>query len=211
MPVEWMDRMDPPLEPRTLGDWAICKETVSSGIAELTRLRALANPQRSDRALTAGELLVLRHRGEVVMSTTEHEKRDHLEPYLEAKRRGGDVLINGLGLGCIASAMLRCADINHVTVIEKSIEVCMLVGIQLTSRFGDRLNVIHADAFKYRPPKGVRYSVVWHDIWPTICADNLDEMATLHRRYGRRCDWQGSWSREMCLAQRSRDRRMGYC
>jgi hypothetical protein len=62
----------------------------------------------------------------------------------------------------------------------------------------DRLRVIHADALKWMPPKVMRWSVVWHDIWDDISVDNLNEMTKLHRRYGRRCDWQGSWCRAEC-------------
>ena len=62
----------------------------------------------------------------------------------------------------------------------------------------DRVNIICADAFEWRPPKGVRYNAVWHDIWDDICTDNLPEMTRLHRKYGRRADWQGSWCRELC-------------
>jgi hypothetical protein len=59
--------------------------------------------------------------------------------------------------------------------------------------YGDRVEIIQADAFSWKPPKNIRYGMVWHDIWPNICGDNYPEMKTLHRRYGRKADWQGSW------------------
>jgi hypothetical protein len=46
--------------------------------------------------------------------------------------------------------------------------------------------------------------VAWHDVWANICEDNLPLMARLHRRYGRRVNWQGSWSKEVVLAARRR-------
>jgi len=63
------------------------------------------------------------------------------------------------------------------------------------------------DCFTWKPPKGERWNVVWHDVWDTICTDNLPEMSKMHRRFGRRCDWQGSWCRERLLFERRREQR----
>jgi hypothetical protein len=60
---------------------------------------------------------------------------------------------------------------------------------------------------EYRPDAGARFGAIWHDIWDSICEDNLDQMKTLHRRYGRRCDWQGSWGRDTIEALRRADKR----
>ena len=64
--------------------------------------------------------------------------------------------------------------------------------------FDCKLNIICADALEWKPPKGTRYNAVWHDIWDNICGDNLDDMKKLHRKYGRRTNWQGSWCRDQC-------------
>jgi hypothetical protein len=53
-------------------------------------------------------------------------------------------------------------------------------------------------AFEWKPPKGVRYDAAWHDVWDDICTDNLVGMRKLHRKYGKRCGWQGSWCRGEC-------------
>lgn len=103
--------------------------------------------------------------------------------------------MNGLGLGLIVGCMLEKEQVNHVTVIEISAEVIELVGTHYLKKYGDRLTIIHADALEYKPSKGQRFNTVWHDIWPTICSDHLPDMHKLHRKYGRRCDWQGSWCR----------------
>lgn len=44
--------------------------------------------------------------------------------------------------------------------------------------------------------------MVWHDVWDYIDANNLTQMHALHRKYGRRADWQGSWCRDQCERQR---------
>jgi len=83
-----------------------------------------------------------------------------------------------------------------VTVVEKSKDVISLVAKHY---LGDhRVTIVNADAYLYKPPKGVKYDAVWHDIWDNICGDNLPEMTRLHRKYGKRADWQGSWCRSLC-------------
>jgi hypothetical protein len=54
-----------------------------------------------------------------------------------------------------------------------------------------------ADALTMKWPPHTRWNIAWHDIWPSISRDNLPEMKYLHRSYGHRVLWQGSWSREL--------------
>src|SRR5882762_8066367 len=65
------------------------------------------------------------------------------EGIAEALRRGGDVLITGLGLGLVAEAMLRPAasTIRHVTIIELSADVVRLVKPYLEKRYPGRVDV----------------------------------------------------------------------
>ena len=110
----------------------------------------------------------------------------------------GYILINGLGLGVAVQGCLDKNSVRHVTVIEISQDLIDLVGSYYLKRYGDRLTIVCSDAFEYKPLKNIRYNAVWHDIWDNICSDNLPEMHKLHRKYGRRTDWQGSWCREEC-------------
>jgi spermidine synthase len=132
------------------------------------------------------------------MSNTPSEFRDHREFIREAKR-SKSVLINGLGLGMCIEAILE-SDVEDITVIENSLDVIALAAAHYEK--DPRVKVIHCSAFDYIPPKGLRYGAVWHDIWDNICADNLEEMSKLHRKYGRRTDWQGSWCKEQCKSYR---------
>ena len=111
----------------------------------------------------------------------------------------GHVLINGLGLGIVADAVLSREGVDHVTVIEVSSDVIALTGPTLEARYGDKLTIVNADALAWKSPRGIRYNVVWHDIWDTICGDNKETMSKLHRKYGRRCDWQDSWCRDSVM------------
>jgi spermidine synthase len=136
------------------------------------------------------------------MSDTPAEQDDHRE---FVQRARGRILINGLGLGMVLQACLERRKwqsdeyaVEHATVVEISPAVIALVAPHYQARYGDRLTIVQADALTWQPPKGERYAAVWHDIWPDICTDNLPQMHTLHRRYGRRADWQGSWARWIC-------------
>lgn len=176
------------------GPWRVELFEVTEQAAAIENIRAAFGR----RHIKPGIYTRLMRGGTVVMSNTPAEIRDHLQ-FISIAKRGGDILINGLGLGVALSEILTSDAVKSVTVVEKSSDVIALVAP--TYAADQRVTIIEADAFDWRPPKGQRYSAVWHDIWDYICADNLPEMATLHRRYGRRADWQGSWCKELCRRQ----------
>jgi hypothetical protein len=179
------------------GSWRIERFAVSE---EESRLDALCGIVSGfGRYVPPGTYTRLMRGNTIIMTDTPDEIRDCLEPIRVARER---VLVNGLGLGVVVYAMLRNPRVEHVTVVEISPDVIALVGQWFLREFGGRLTIIEADALTWKPPAGVRYTVAWHDIWDDICADNLEEMKLLHRRYGRRVDWQGSWCRYLCERQR---------
>lgn len=145
------------------------------------------------RSVPIGKTFTRLMRGDtVVMSDTPAEMRDHIGAVRNAK---GSCLINGLGIGMVLKAILAKPEVTDVTVVELEQDVIDMVA----PHYADpRVTIVCANALAYKPPKGKRYGMVWHDIWDTITADNLPQMATLHRRYGRRVDWQGSWCRYEC-------------
>jgi hypothetical protein len=70
------------------------------------------------------------------------------------------------------------------------------------------VSIHHADAREKRWPKGRRFDVVWHDIWPTLSPANLDGMSALVRRYASRPDWQACWGQKQCRWMRDVEREM---
>lgn len=144
------------------------------------------------RLVPKGRYLALRRNGSIIMSDTPDELRDLREFRYQAT---GAVLINGLGLGIATCMALGKPEVTSVTVIELSQDVINLVAPHIID---SRLTIIQADAYTYLPKKGTKFDVVWHDIWDTICADNLEGMKRLHRKYGKRATWQGSWCRHQC-------------
>lgn len=174
------------------GDWRVERFTVTQKDVERQAMRAAFG---HCRFVPQGTYTRLMRGNQVVMSDTPDEMRDH---WCAVHHARGSVLINGLGLGMVAQAILAKPEVTEVTVVETSEDVIQLVAPHYKD---PRLTVVHADAFTFQPPKGKRYGAVWHDIWDEITPENLPEMARLHRRYGRRTDWQGSWARGLCERQ----------
>jgi hypothetical protein len=140
------------------------------------------------------------------MSDTDAEKRDHLEPLFQIGHRSGQpvrVLINGLGLGMVLAGALTFEHVEHIDVVESDERVIKLVGPHYTS--DPRVQIHLADAYQQAAngwPPHTHWDVIWDDIWPSLCVDNLQDMARLRRSYAKRCDWHGCWGRELLLYHR---------
>ena len=179
------------------GSWRIERFAVTEKDAEWERMRMAFG---GGRHVPVGRYTRLMRGGRVIMSDTPDEIRDHMGPIRQVEV-GQRCLVHGLGIGMIARALL-IEGAGHVTVVEKSPDVIKLTAPWLRGLFGDRrIDIIEGDALTWKPEKGARWAVVWHDIWDNICSDNLPEMKKLHRRFGRRSDWQGSWARWQCERQ----------
>ena len=181
------------------GAWSVETFTVSESEAKLERARAMFSFSSRGRGVPEGNYKALKRNGSTIMSNTPDEISDQLE-FIRKAKTGGHILINGLGLGVTLTAILKSDTIESVTVIEKSQDVISLVA---PSFFNDtRVKIICADALEYKPPRGVHYSAVWHDIWDNICSDNIPEMTKLHKKYRRKTAWQGSWCKHECQRNR---------
>lgn len=169
------------------GNWE-----VQSFDVEKQELSQMISMFKTGRAVPEGRYKKLMRNGECIMSNTPDEICDFSRFVRNAR---GHVLLNGLGLGVVLKALLDREQVTYITVIEQSADVIALVSPTYSNK---RVEIIHGDAFDYKPSKGVRYGAVWHDIWDNICGDNLPEMHKLHRKYGRRTDYQESWCRYQC-------------
>lgn len=144
------------------------------------------------------------------MSDTHDERRDHFFMVREAR---GDVLIAGLGLGMVALACAEKDEVRTVTVLEVNPDVVALVEPALRARLGDRahkLNVVCADAMTWTPPRDAMYDAMWWDIWIGLCTDDLDEHATLNRRYARRLrdgGYRDAWGSDILRRRRKHEQR----
>lgn len=197
------------------GEVSIRRITVTESEATVGSLRAMFNGGRG--RIPAGNYTSLRINGRLWMSDTPDEQSDHV-PFirLAACRDTRRVLVNGLGLGMVVRALCHLDNIEHVDVVEINPDVIALVGPLVTvygEAHGTSIDVVCGDA--YAPDghfKGLKWDVVWHDIWEEICADNWPGMVSLTRRYARRCSAQDSWCRGEVrqLVQRGRREEQGY-
>lgn len=179
------------IPPGEIGDCKIEKFTISKEGANLFNLRQIIS--RQGRYVEAGEYSRLYIEGALAMSDTPAELIDHS---LFARIAKGNILINGLGLGIVARAVLLKGNVDKVIINEIDKDVISLVGPYIEEEFGDKVQINEADAFLWKPPKGLKFDAVWHDIWFDIRGDNYTEMKLLHRRYAR---WLNRDSNEWLL------------
>lgn len=182
--------------PGQSGNVVVEQFSLSAEEAEFAALRAMISSQRGRGMVLPGIYTRLRIGTRFVMSDTPDEIDDHSDP-IHCTREGSRVLIHGLGIGMVLQACLE-KGAEHVDVVELDEDVIEVVAPHYLRKYPGRVTIHRGNALTYKWPKGVRWNVVWHDIWDTITADNLPDMRRLHRRFGRRCDWQGSWCRELC-------------
>lgn len=169
-------------------DCAVRRFEVTEEEAKFGRLRAALTGRGS---IQAGWYTKLVKDGEVVMSDTPDEISDLLPVIAQATGKDLVCVVNGLGLGVVTRALLELPNVLRVYAVEIDWRVIELVGTTLNDKYGDRLKLVCADAFKWKPPEKV--DIAWHDIWTDLCTDNLQEIATLKRRYGHWAKWQGAW------------------
>lgn len=149
------------------------------------------------RAPKAGWYTRLAEGGQIWMSDSTAERRDHAEPvFAIGSTKAERILINGLGIGMVLSAALSYDHVKHVDVVEIDQRIIDLVGPHYLK--DPRVRIHHADAVKQMEawPADVRWDVGWTDIWSDICTDNLEEMKKFTDFYGSRCTFHGNWSEE---------------
>jgi len=180
------------------GDWSVEEFTISDSDAELFNLRSAISGAGvcGNRSVVPGTYKKLLHFNSTVMSNTPAEIAD--SAYF-VRKATGSVLVSGLGLGAVLTTLLAKPEVTSITVLERSEDVIKLVAP--TFKNEDRITIIHTNALEWKPEKGVKFDCAWHDIWNTICSDNLEDMKRLHRKYSRRCKWQLSWCRRECERQ----------
>lgn len=127
-----------------------------------------------------GKFVRLTHKGQVVMSDTDMEKRTNAEFIQKAH---GNILIGGLGIGMIILPIQGLEDVKKITVIEKYQEVIDLVVPQLP--FNEKVQVINADVFDFIPEE--KYNTIYIDIWNWINEDiyreQMKPLMTKFRKY----------------------------
>lgn len=160
--------------------------------------------------------LVYKKEGVIMMSDTPAEIFDHMPAFDHAQKlEAKTALVVGLGIGMVVRMLAKVPTMRHIDVMEISGELIEVVAPTLTNLDGNvRVKIHYADVFKHRWPPvmalglpGHKYwDIIWFDIWPSICEDNLPEMNKLERRYKHHCKWSGSWGRSEIMRRRAHNR-----
>lgn len=143
----------------------------------------------------------------LVMSDGDHERRTNLDAVYHAT---GNVLIAGLGLGYILHPILAKPNVASVTVVEINPHVIALIQPTLPA---EKLTVIEADIYAWRPSKGTKFDTIYFDIWPEVSTDALVEMAQLHmafKFYKAKGGWMNSWERDYLRYRKRQEQAAGW-
>lgn len=158
------------LEERDVNNWKLQKFEIKPG-----DIGAMFD------GIAPGKYIRLLHDDECVMSDTNMEKRTNSEFCINAH---GDIIIGGLGIGMIVMAVQDKPEVHSITVIEKNEEVIEMIASQLN--FNDKVNIICDDVFSWKPDRGVKYDMVYMDIWNYINSEIYKaEMQPLKRKYAK--------------------------
>lgn len=175
------------------GEAKVKHYTISPQEASFSRVRMAVTGGREQPA-DEGTYAQLFVNGSLVMSDTQMERDSNRIFVYEAR---GDVLVAGLGVGLILLPILASKRVESVTVIEKCQDVIDLVEPHIRKKAGgNKLTVVCADIFDWKPPRGSHYDVIYFDIWGDICTDNLKGITKLHAKFRHRKrtgGWMGSW------------------
>ena len=181
--------IEPAVPDGVSGVWAVSSFEITQRQSEFSLMRAYQHPMEY---VPPGKYRHLTRDRRTIMSNTPFEIHTNA-PIIRAGR--GRVLINGLGLGVVLTALQKKMDVDEVWVVEQSTDVIALVWPSFAA--DSRMRLCHSDALTFMPPKRMKFDAVWHDIWDDVSTENLPQMVALHRKYGRRAAWQGSWARDL--------------
>ena len=127
--------------------------------------------------IPCGKFVRLTHKGQVVMSDTDMEKRTNANFVRNAH---GKVLVGGLGIGLILLAIQDKLEVEKIVVVEKHKEVIDLVKDQLP--LNEKVEVVNADVWEYVPAE--KFNTIYMDIWNFINTDVYrDSMKPLIAKY----------------------------
>ena len=175
---------------RRINDWAIDSKMIDELNAAIHTFRELKIGVY--RPITPGPLKRLMHYNNTIMSNSLSEIADHYPLLVRVK---GSVLITGLGLGILPFLLNGNPKVTSIDIVEIQPEVIRLTGPTL-QHITQKVTIHSGNAFTWKPKR--KFDYAWHDIWPDISADNLNEMKTLVDRYKPYAKWQGCWSKEHC-------------
>ena len=200
---DWMQsaRATGIIPPAARGKWRVKQFTVSKE----DTICQFGSMFRTGRFVPPGTYTGLYRGQTIVMSDTPDEMRDCRSII---QRASGRVLVNGLGLGCVVRALLAKPEVTQIDVVEIDADVIALIVPHMADK---RLVIHHDSAFTFKTSASMKWDYAWHDIWDTLCTDDLEQHTKMKRKYARRVNvWQGCWGEDFLRSQKHRERSYAY-
>jgi hypothetical protein len=146
--------------------------------------------------------------GRIEMMSDEPEDTDLLVPAWQ--NCVGSVLLTGLGLGCLVSALLRKSSVTHIDVVESSPTLIELLRPYFPT---DRLTFIHGDGFSpstWRSP-GTFWDTAFLDMWVAGGVERVSsQMEAMIAYRGLVKGWLGSYGFHELLPEWLAGRKAGW-
>lgn len=186
------------LKPRKRGEARITHFEISKDECLMFNLRAVRD-HGMEAAIYPGKYARLSVDGKLQMTDTSMERYSNMD-FVKAclDETSEHILVAGLGLGMILHPLKKIKHIKSVTVVEISKDVISLVKPSLKDF--KKLEIVHGDIFKWQPPKGKKYNVVYFDIWPDACSDYLPMIRELKKKikpFRAKWSWLGVWQEKL--------------
>jgi hypothetical protein len=180
------------------GPWYIYKKEILGDIQTMRQGKKVLLPKGTYTFLNriTDESLYFDPPGYVVMEDTPFELATHLGFVMKAH---GEVLVTGLGLGCVIRGLLANPNVERITVIENSIDVLNMVKAYIPT---DRVEIIYADALEWTAKSEKKFNCAWHDLWTNreVGEPHLDLWhAQLFRNCFKSVKHQGAWAFDKVL------------
>lgn len=126
--------------------------------------------------------------GECVMADYDMELKKHLQFILVAR---GNIIVSGLGLGCIVRGLLCKPEVTSIEVLEKEKAVIDLVSPYMPK--DSRLKIYYKDALRFSL-NGKLWDYAWHDIWTENNKGLQKKHAELIVKFMNSARYQGAWN-----------------
>jgi hypothetical protein len=180
---------------------------VSREEAVTSMFRASFNPQRGDRSVLAGTYTKLTVDGQLWMSDTPAEIRDHDVIDERMADFPESMLIVGLGLGMVLHRAITAYQIPRIDVIERDPRVVTAVESHyqaLALEHEVDLTIWTGDVHDFKMPRAAYWDLGFFDIWAHIDLDDLPEVARLRNRFRSRLGRFEAWAQKERIAQKRR-------
>jgi len=157
--------------------------TISESEARMAVMKATYGRDYLGRDIYAGDFVRLLINNQLMFTDTGGERASNSNIVYEAH---GKVLIAGLGLGMVLTAIVPKPEVEKVVAVEISPDVINLVEKHIRDYLGEfspKLEIVCSDIYNYAPAE--KFNTIFFDIWGNYSGDTYEDTKKLHRQFSR--------------------------